>query len=74
MKVLEKRLYEKPETEEDKEVILLLSDECGRNFNVGIMKSKPIMDLTNALYVFPYMVSEEKARKAYNKMYDKLKL
>jgi hypothetical protein len=65
---LEKKLYEEPVTKEDKRVIMLLSDSTMRNYNVAVMKSKPIMDLSNALYVFPYMVSEEKARKAFEKL------
>jgi len=73
MKVLEKKLWEEPKTEKDKEVVFLLSDKCGRKFNVAIMKSKPIMDLTNAVYLFPYMVNEEKARETFNKIYDELK-
>ena len=73
MKVLERKLWEGPETEEDKKVILLLSDNAMKKYNVAIMESKPIFDLANALYLFPYMVSEKKARDAFNKIYNELK-
>jgi len=73
MKILEKKLYEEPKTEEDKEVIFLISDDKMRNYNVAIMKATPIMDLTNAVYIFPYMVNEEKAREAYDKIHNRLK-
>jgi hypothetical protein len=74
MKVLEKKLWEEPKTEEDKEVILLISDDKMRNYNVGIMKATPIMDLTNAVYLFPYGVSEEKARKTFEELKEKLNM
>jgi hypothetical protein len=73
MKVLEKKLWEEPKSEKDKKVIFLVSDESMKTYNVAIMEAKPIMDLTNAVYLFPYMVSEKKARETFNKIYDKLK-
>ena len=74
MKVLERKLWEEPKTEEDKEVILLISDDAMKKYNVAIMKATPIMDLANAVYLFPYMVSEEKARKKFEKLYEKLNI
>ena len=68
MKVLEKKIYEEPAEEEDKKVIMLLSDDSMRSYNVAVIKSRPIMNLTNALYVFPYMVNEKKAREAFEKI------
>lgn len=73
MMVLEKKLYEKPKTKKDREVIFLLSDNAGRKFNIAILKSKPVLDLKDAVYLFPYMVSEERARKLYEEIYNRLK-
>ena len=67
MKILEKKLY--TPKKEEREVVLLISDNTERKFNVAIAKAKPIINLTNAVYLFPCMVGKERARETYNKIH-----
>ncbi len=66
MKILERNWgeYKGMETE----IILLVSDSTMRNYNVAVSKAKPIINLTNVTYLFPNMVSEERAAKKYKEM------
>jgi hypothetical protein len=73
MRILEKKLWKEPKTEADKKVILLVSDNTRRRYNVGVMTANPTMNIDEALYVFPYMVSEEKARKTFEELRNELK-